>query len=277
MVFFLYSNKAYEHQAISCIKSLYSKATDDVKIVYYTIDFDSDFELDKLYKIKIPLKPQYPSFHYYKAELSILTMDLFPNDYYMFSDTDILYSRKFNFNHMKHNLPYPKASYGPHEYPYMWELAADGETRIILDETKLMKYLNVQQRSQRYVWSCVYTFNPQCRDFFEEYMSLCNYKYFLDRRCQYYPMHDETPFNICLWKRNATENLGFAFLNTHILNSVKLVEENVIKNKHLNTNVDELGNDWEYIHDSEQIIAYHGFKDKDDMTKTLNYLLSENN
>lgn len=276
MVFFLYSNKDYEYQAISCIKSLSNKITDEIKIVYYTIDFDSTLEFKNLYKIKIPLKPQYPTFHYYKAELSLLTMNLFPNEYYMFSDTDILYSRKFSFDSLKHNLPYPKASYGPHEYPYMWKLSSDGETKIIFNETKLMHYLNVEKRSQRYVWSCMYTFNPQCREFFEEYTSLCNYRYLLDRKDEYYPMHDETSFNVCLWKRQATQNLGFAFLNTHLLNSVKLVEENTVSNKHLNTNVDALGNDWEYIHDSQQIIAYHGFKNKDDIDITLNYLLSEN-
>jgi hypothetical protein len=273
MVFFLYSNKAYEHQAIACIKSLSNTITDDVKIIYYTIGFDSDFEFKNLTKVNFPLKDQYPSFYYYKAELSLLTMDMFPNEYYMFSDTDILYSKRFSFDNLKHDLPYPKASFGPHEYPFMWEINNEGE-RVVLDETRLMKYLNVPQRSQRYVWSCMYTFNSNCRDFFEEYTSLCNYKYLLDKRWYYYPMHDETPFNICLWKRNATENLGFAFLNTHSPNAVKLVEENIIKDKNLNSNIDSMGNDWEYIYDSEQIIFYHGFKEKEPIDKTLNYLLS---
>jgi hypothetical protein len=272
MVFFLYSNKAYEHQAIACIKSLSDKITDDVKIIYYTIDFESNFEFTNLIKVKIPLKPHYPAFQYYKAELSLLTMDMFPDEYYMFSDTDVLYSRKFSFDNLKHNLIYPKASFGPHEYPFMWEMN-NGE-RVILDETRLMKYLNVPQRSQRYVWSCVYTFNSNCRDFFEEYNSLCNYKYLLDKRWYYYPMHDETPFNVCLWKRNATENLGYAFLNTHSPTAVKLVEENIIKDQNLNTNIDSMGNDWEYIYDSEQIIAYHGFKEKEGIDKALNYLLN---
>lgn len=273
MIFFLYSNETCEHQAKSCIKSLSHKVTDDVKIIYYTIGFDSTFEFKNLTKIRIPIKKEYPTFHYYKAELSLLTMDLFPNEHYMFSDTDILYSRRFSFDNLKHDLPYPKASFGPHEYPYMWEINNSGET-VVIDETKLMKYLNVPQRTQRYVWSCMYTFNNYCRDFFEEYSSLCNYKYLLDKRWYYYPMHDETSFNVCLWKRDANENLGFSFLNTHVLNSVKLTEENVIKEKNLNTHLDELGASWEYVHDSEQIIAYHGFKEKKDIDETLQYLLN---
>jgi len=272
MVFFLYSNKAYEHQAMACIKSLSDRITDDVKIVYYTIGFSSDFEFKNLTKINFPLKDQYPSFYYYKAELSLLTMDMFPNEYYMFSDTDILYSKRFSFDNLKHDLLYPKASFGPHEYPFMWEINNNGE-RVIINEAKLMKYLNVPERTQRYVWSCMYTFNSNCRDFFEEYTSLCNYKYLLDKRWYYYPMHDETPFNVCLWKRNATENLGFAFLNTHLPNSVKLTEENIIKNQNLTNHLDEEGVSWEYIHDSEQIIAYHGFKEKEKIDEALSYLL----
>jgi hypothetical protein len=272
MVLFLYSDINCEHQAVSCIKSLSSKITDDVKIVYYTIGFESSFEFKNLHKIRIDYKPQYPTFHYYKAELSLLTMRLFPNEYYMFSDTDILYSKRFSFDQIKSSLSYPLASFGPHEYPYLWQKR--GEATIIFDEAKLMEYFNVKQRSQRYVWSCIYSFSEQSTDFFEEYTSMCNNKYLLDRRSEYYPMHDETSFNVCLWKREATKNLGFAFLNTHILDSVKKVEENDIKDQRLGTNIDSHGNDWEYIHDSQNIIGYHGFKEKESMNKTLEYLLN---
>jgi hypothetical protein len=272
MVLFLYGNKDVDHQAISCIKSLSNKITDDVKIVYYTIGFETDFSLKNLTPIKIDYKPQYPTFHYYKAELSLLTMRLFPNEYYMFSDTDILYSRRFSFDNMKSNLSYPLASFGPHEYPYLWEKR--GDATIIYDESKLMEYFNVKERSQRYVWSCIYSFSEESTDFFEEYTSMCNNRYLLNRRKDYYPMHDETSFNVCLWKRNADKNLGYSFLNTHLLDSVKKVEENDIKQQRLGTNLDSQGNDWEYIHDSKSIIGYHGFKEKKDIEDTLKYLLS---
>lgn len=272
MVLFLYSDKNCEHQAISCIKSLTHKITQDVKIVYYTIGFKTNFNFKNLVSIQVAYKPQYPSFHYYKAELSLLTMKLFPDTHYMFSDTDILYSKRFSFDLIKSDEPYPLASFGPHEYPYLWEKKE--EETIIFDEVKLMEYFNVKERSQRYVWSCIYTFGNKSTDFFEEYTSMCNNKYLLDRRIEYYPMHDETSFNICLWKRNANKNLGYAFLNTHIFNSVKKTEENNIYDARLGTNVDSEGNDWEYVNNSKDIIAYHGFKNKEDIDKTLNYLLN---
>lgn len=274
MVLFLYSDKNCEHQAINCIKSLEHKITDDIKIVYYTIGFDSSFEFRNLYKFRIPLKPEYPTFHFYKADLALATMNLFPNDYYIFTDTDVLFSRRFSFEKLKHQETYPIASFGPHEYPFMWK--SEGETTTIYDETKLMKYFNVTGRSQRYVWSCFFTFNSYCKDFFEEYISMCKNSYLMSNRMEYFPYADETPFNICLWKRGATKNLEFAFVNTHSLNTVKIVEAGVVQNDiRLGNSVDRFGADWEYIVNPEDVILYHGFKQKEEMEETLNYLVNE--
>lgn len=271
MILILYSDKNCEHQAISCIRSLTNKITPDVKIVYYTIGFKSYFSFKNVQTIQISVNPIYPRFHYYKAELSLFTMDIFPGEDYAFTDTDVLFSSNFDFSKLKHNESYPLGSYGAFEYPFMWE--ERGGKKIIFDETALMKYCNVPERSQRYVWSCFYTFNENCRDFFEEYTSFCKNKYLLDRQKTYFPYADETPFNICLWKRGATKNLGFAFVNTHILDTVKQVEEAKAKQKFGGNNYDDFGTDWEYIHDSDSVLLYHGFKDKLDMEEAVDYLL----
>ena len=63
MVLFLYSDIGYEYQAINCIKSLTNKITDDIKLVYYTIGFDSQFDFNNLYKYRIDLKAEYPQFN----------------------------------------------------------------------------------------------------------------------------------------------------------------------------------------------------------------------
>jgi hypothetical protein len=272
MVFFLYSDKNCEHQAIACIKSLTGKVTDDVQLVYYTIGFKTDFSFKNLTTIQIAYKNEYPRFHFYKAELSLKTIKLFPNEDYIFSDTDILYSRKFDFNLVKHNLPYPLASYGPHEYPYMW-YEINGET-VIYDEKKLMNYFSVPHRTQRYVWSCFYSFNSSCTDFFEEYTSMCKNQYLLKDHPTYFPYADETSFNVCLWKRNATQNLEYAFVNTHKLETVKHVEEGNTGNAYMGNNLDAFGADWEYIHDPAKVLLYHGFKEKEEMNIALDYLIN---
>jgi hypothetical protein len=284
MIIFLYSDKNCENQARACIQSLKHKITDDIKIVYYTVGFKSDFEFPNLYKVEYPIKPEYPRFHFYKAELSLETMRMFPDEHYIFTDTDVLFSHRFDPDKLKHSLPYPLASYGPHEYPFLWAMhysETGEEVKVIYDETKLMKYFNVPQRSQRYVWSCLYTFNSQCKDFFEEYTSMCKNQY-LNKHYSpnapvpdYFPYADETAFNVCLWKRGATQNLGFAFVNTHDINTVKIVEESTHSHYHFGKNIDEWGADWEYVDNPNNVIAYHGFKDDSDMIPTLEYLLTQ--
>ena len=273
MVLILYSDKNCEYQAISCIKSLESKITDEVKILYFTIGFQSNFSCKNLMKVQIDYNKSYPSFHFYKAELSLQALYMFPNEeYFIFSDTDILYSKRFQFETFKHDYPYPLAPFGPHEYPFIYD-TIDGEM-IHYDEVKLMNYLNVPKRSIRYVWSCFYSFNRSCKDFMEEYTSMCQNKYLIDRRKWYYPFHDETSFNVLLWKRNATENLGFCFVNTHDTETVIKTETDLVKNKY-GSNVDSMGANWEYIDDSSNVMFYHGFKSIESITPTLNYLLNE--
>lgn len=274
MIFIIFSDKNYEHQAICSLKSLQRKITNDFKIVYYTIGFDSEYTCKNLIKIKIDSK-EYPSFNYYKPELCLETIKLFPEEeYFVYGDTDILYSNRFDINKLKHDFEYPLASYGPHEYPLNYYVIDNNWT--IFNEVEMMKYYDVENRSMRYVFSCFFSFNKKCVDFLEEWMSICNNKFLLRQEHIYYPFKDETPFNICLWKRKATNNLGFAFVNTHQHEIVNWVEYNDITEKH-GTNIDKTYANWEYIQNSKDIIFYHGFKKNEDMQSTLDVLFKNNN
>jgi hypothetical protein len=76
-----------------------------------------------------------------------------------------------------------------------------------------------------------------------------------------------------LWKRGATKNLGFAFVNTHRIETVKEVEEAKAKKKFGGNSYDAFGTDWEYIDNSDDVLLYHGFKDKKDMEDVVDYLM----
>lgn len=270
MTVFLYSDKNYEQISASCITSLKHKISDDVRIVYYTIGFDSDFEFKNLVKHRIEPDPMYPTFEFYKPGLSILTMDLFPDDHYLFIDSDCLFSRRFDFSNVKHDNGYPMASFGPQEYVYAW--VNTGTEVITYSELKLMDYFNIPARTQRYVFSCFFSFNPKCRDFMEEWRSMCRNEYLLQRRKDYFPFKDETPFNICLWKRGATENYRFGFVNTHVVSTVKEVERGA-DNQLFDNAIDDLGTKWEYVEDSSKVMFYHGFKEAGPIQEALAYLL----
>ena len=271
MVLFLHSDTNYQRLAESCIRSLSNSITDDVRIVYYTIGFDSDLQFKNLTTHRIEPDPLYPNFDFYKPELALLTMDLFPDDHYVYVDSDVIFSRKFDFNRVKHDLPYPMASFGPHEYVYSWVIS-EGEV-VTFDEKRLIQYFNVPERSQRYVWACFFSFNPSCREFMEEYSSMCRNKYLLDRKNEFFPFRDETPFNVCLWKRGATENYGFGFVNTHAASTVISVEEGA-SNMHFDNAIDSInGSKWEYVEDNEKIMFYHGVKEEDQVRLALDFLL----
>lgn len=273
MILFLYSNKQCEHQAISCIRSMERNITDDMRVVYFTIGFTSSFNAKNLVKIPIPER-NYPSFHFYKAEVSLDVMNTFPDETdFLFTDTDILFSPRVDFTKLTHNNNYALGVYGPHEYPYMWYRMADDNVQLC-DETMLMQYFGVADRTNRYQWSCFYAFNKNCYEFFEEYTSMCKNEYLLARRKQYFPFHDETAFNVCVWKRAGTDSLGFVFVNTHSLETVKMVEEQSVNQAYTGRNLDAMGADWEYIHDSSKVILYHGFKEQEPTQQTLDYLLS---
>lgn len=274
MVLFLYTDANCEHQAIGCLRSIEPYLPENMKVVYFTVGFDSNFKMPKLQTVRIPYL-DYPLFQYYKSELSVKVLDMFPDEnQFFFTDTDILYTHRIDFEKLKCDEGYPLAVFGPHEYPFIWHRPTPESDIIIYNEVPLMKYLNVPERTMRYQWSCFYSFNQSCRDYLEEYTSLCQNKYLSNRAQTYFPISDETSFNVLLWKRNATKSLGFIWVNTHSLEVIKKVEENVIKNKQLGMHVDSAGADWEYVHNSEEVMFYHGTKQKEDIETNLNYLLS---
>lgn len=273
MIYILYSDKICEYQAICSLKSLESKINDDVKVVYFTIDFDSDFDFKNLIKIKIDKNLVYPNLNYYKAELCLKTIELFPEEtHFVYGDTDILYSNRLNLDKIKHDNPFPLASCGPHEYPLIYNIVND--KWIIYNEVEMMKYFNVEKRTMWYLFSCFFTFNRNCIDFLEEWMSICQNKFLLKQEQIYFPFKDETPFNICLWKRSVTHNLGFAFVNTHRAEIVDLVENNDVTEEY-GTYTDKVNAKWEYIKNSKDVIFYHGFKEKQYLDDALNVLLKK--
>jgi hypothetical protein len=270
MVFFLYSDKNYEYQAENCIRTLEKRLSTETKIVYFTVGFDSDLEFTNLHKVRIEKNPTYPAFNFYKPEICLKVMNLFPNEDYVFTDTDVLFSKRIIPESLKHNESYPLASFGPHEYLYYWEYI-DGEYTEY-SEWELMQYLNVHERTQRYVFSCLFSFNEGCRDFMEEWYSICSNTYLIDRRKKFFPFTDETPFNICLWKRAATKNLGYAFINTHLLSTISSIENGIIEGNFVGSVHDNCGLNWEKVEDTNKTFFYHGIKDKDEMREASLYL-----
>lgn len=274
MVIYMFSNSVYEYAAETCIKSLIPKISTNVHVVYFTIGFESAITAKNVTTVFTPINKLYPNFTYYKPELALKVMDMFPQESnFLFTDVDVLFTHRIDFTKLVHQENYPLAVYSANEYPFRY---IKTNTNIIyFTEKELMKYFNVSARSMRYQLSCFFAYNRQCVDFLEEWTSMCKNEYLLKRENTYFPFSDETPMNICLWKRTATKSLGHLFVNTVKFDTVKFVEESSLQNTFLQRNLDELGNDNEYVHDTSSILFYHGLKDKDEVVKSLNYLLNK--
>lgn len=275
MTIILYSDKKMEKNVELCLQSLKNKDLNNVRFVYYTIGFESSIDFKNLIKHKIETDPSKHNMWYYKPELCLKTIDLYTDDHYIYTDADLIFSRRFNFDLMRHNESYPLATYGPFANTCIWNWDSINGYREFT-EHNLMKYFGVPEKTMRYVWACFKSFNNQCKDFFEEEISFIKNKYLLKNPVFYFPFGDETTLNVCLWKRNATKNLGFSMLNTNSSDHVKFIEENDVLNYNFGKNLSALGEDWEYVHDSKNILFYHGFKDLNQMEESVKFINYEN-
>lgn len=272
MTIILYSDQKMEKNVELCIQSLKNKDLTNIKFVYYTIGFDSSIIFKNLIKHRIDHDSSKYNMWYYKPELCLNTIDLYTDDYYLYLDCDVIFSRRFNFDLIKNNEDYPLCPYGPFEYPFItYSDFTNGENYWYTD-FNLMNYFNIEKRSMRYVWAALFSFNNKCKDFFEEQLSILTNKYLLKKQLFYFPFGDETALNVVLWKRKADKNLGFSMLNTHMFKHVEFIEQNDVVKYNFRDNLTAEGEDWQSVEDSKNILFYHGFKDIEETLKTVNFI-----
>lgn len=273
MTIFLFSNDACEKQSIACIEALESKITDDIRIIYYTIGFKSDFKFKNLITHEYPINTFHQRWNMYKPELCLYTIENYKDTDYIYIDTDFIFSKNIDLLSLKHTEEYPLASCGPVEFPTYWE-SINGHTTVY-SEKALMQYFGITQRSMRYLWTCLLTFNNNCVDFLEEWKSVCYNSFLVKKFKTYFAYQDETPFNVCLWRRGATKNLGFGFLNTPDIKKVIFSEENNLMNFCFGEAIDGNGYDWECVNNSKELIGYHAIKNIADIEELSKYFLED--
>ena len=274
-----YSDEKYEYQAVNLLQSfMVNGKVNDYNFVYYTIGFHSGVIAPNLTKKfwavdeKIPRSARVGQsnrimFEFYKPDICLDALTTY--DEVCFMDVDIIISRRFDITKIKNNKSFPLSSKGPFEYIYTYE-AEDG-VKIKHDEVPLMEFYNIPKRTMWYVTTCFMMINKNCIDFLKEWRSMCKNEYLLEHVIQYMPFLDETAYNVCLWKRNVTENLGHIFVNTHKYTTIKLIEENDDIQKIKVDNILE-----EHCEDSSKVMFYHGTKEVDENDKIFEYYKNRN-
>lgn len=248
----IYSDKNYEYQVKNFLYS-YDYAKLGHQIIYFTIGFESNLTHKNLIKISHPYDKKLPNLILYTPKICLEALRLFDDDF-CYVDTDIILSKKFDQFNLNFTTDHPMCCKAPIEYPYIFYTTEQGDV-IIKDETKLMKYFNIKERTMFYVLACFFSFNNKCLDFLEEWESICENQYLLKDIDHMMPFSDETALNVLLWKRGVTKNYGHKFMNTHKFTTFNKCENG---ERILNTFIDD--NFYEFCEDSNEIFFYHGYK-----------------
>ena len=270
-----FSDLNYEYQAKSLIESILLNVKDEVRMIYYTIGFESSLDYPNLIKVPYDKDDSKKLFEFYKPTIMLDAISKFGGKF-LFLDTDIIIGRRFNISRVDNNLDIPLFPYGNWDYPFLCSgQDQNGEYTDFSNEEPLMKYFGVSSRSMNYVYTCVFSFNDKCSDILKEWKSMCENTYLLQDIRKYFPFRDETPLNIILWKKGITQNLNRIYFNTIESQPLIYIEENDnIRGDAYNMGV--FGNSNMKCENSSDIMIYHGIKDKSQIDIVINYMKSKN-
>ncbi len=261
----LYSDIGYQQQVKNFIASLKYSGLEDCKIIYYTIEFESDIDDPRVIKVPLEKDLSGKKYEFYKPKVCLDALK-YGEGQFIYFDADIMLSKRFKKLDIKNGFTYPIFCTGPIEYPHTFWQEPDGR-RTIFNEKRLMDYLGVNERSMFYIMTCFFTYDKNCSDFLEEWQSFCENKYLLKEWYSWYAFTDETIANVLLWKRKATNNYGRGFINSHKFSTFKMCEEN---ENIVNTLIDD--NIYEQCEDSSKVYFYHATKVTEENEKILKYI-----
>ena len=117
IVFF--SDSKYEYQIRGLIKSIDLRNMQGVKLIYYTVGFDSEMERSDLIKKRIEIDPGKKRFEFYKPGIMLDVAQNFKG-HSIFLDSDIIIGRRFNLDLVRNDSTIPMLSVGNWDFPYLY-------------------------------------------------------------------------------------------------------------------------------------------------------------
>lgn len=273
----VYSDSGYESLIEAFLISRRYAGKEEIPVIYYSVGFDSSLDYPNLEKRRWEIDSRRPGLNYYKP--SIILDSLKYDDHLCFMDADILLSRRFDPERIINlDFDFPIASSGPQEHVWRWEVLPGQDEVIIYDERKLMSYYGVAERSCAYLWSSMVSYNRNCQDFMEEWDSIVSNPYLLKNHNVYFPLSDETAFNVTMWKRDIRDFKNMIFFNTTGFESFINIEtnDNVVVER--DTDYEMTRNDgklFEICDDSSKVLFYHGFKPGEELDRVIRWMKTE--
>jgi hypothetical protein len=132
-------------------------------------------------------------------------------------------------------------------------------------EFPMMNLLGIRERTLFYGQTNVIFFNKNCKEFFEECVTVANNKNIIRHNLLYAPYHDETIMNVLLWKRKANKQLPLVHFNLSDFNSLQKFEQS-------ESGIYMDNCPWHQIPANKNDIKFfHGCKSIVELDKCLNY------
>lgn len=136
-------------------------------------------------------------------------------DLFFYVDADCLLMKNFDgffkkFNNELNGFPlcpnfyYEYMVYNGVGNPY----GESGYNEKLCLENKLIEYLNIECSRTRYRNTFCYIYDRTCKKFFEEAIDITFHKNLFENREIYFPLLDETVFNVLFWKYKYKDSLN---------------------------------------------------------------------
>jgi hypothetical protein len=114
-----FSDSNYEYQIENLLQSLDRCCLQSIRILYYTVGFESTIVRSNLVKIPWPVDSTKPRMEFYKPEILLDSLAR-SGGHFVYLDSDIIVSSRFDPNALVHTQRYPIASVGNWDSPYQF-------------------------------------------------------------------------------------------------------------------------------------------------------------
>jgi hypothetical protein len=228
----------------------YLKLVENVEIYYFVFDFEPIINIPKVKTIRMK---SINTNVFYNMKPLVLQMALKILPHFIFVDSDTLPSRRFDYESMISSVhKYPKANYLPSwKFPEYWYINDKGE-RISYDHSNLSNKMGVIV-GKYYLQGCLYGLNQTCSDFVDEWVDILMDGELLKEGRKYFPLGDETVYNILLWKYSVEDY----FYNQIVFEPKTVSEYSKVEFGTLSDSMVENT----YCYNSETTQIYHQIKD----------------
>lgn len=278
----LYCDEGYHELALNTIES-FDRVNDTFTFYYYTVDFTPKISNPNVKVIPITKPLGLPNIMLMKPLVISKVLDLVDDLVYV--DCDLIASKHFNYDDFigkVTNVPHSPLLHDTEwQYPiYYWY---DGDMRHEYNESFLMEFLGVKNRTQKWATACMMGVTKNCKKFIDEWVKICftkelwypedTHESLKQKSRKYFHIGDEGPYNVLLWKNNVKCNYTKGIvLEPKEISTILKIENNKVVNQKLEPN-----NPMTECIDSDMVYAYHQIKDLSFRQEVLNKLRHKQN